>query len=68
MIKDPTLSFQLKHGFHVMGVVSGYLLHDPESLGYAAVIEWINSEVATPADYAGQDPRYTVRGVSTAPA
>ena len=57
-IKDPTLSFQLKHGFHVMGVVSGYLQHDPESLGYAAVIEWINSEVATPADYVGQDSRY----------
>lgn len=57
-IKDPTLSFQLKHEFHVMGVVSGYLLHDPESLGYAAVIEWINPLVATPADYEGQDPRY----------
>ena len=60
-VKDPTLSFQLKHGFHIMGVVSGYLEHDPESLGYAAVIEWINSEVATPADYLGQDPRYAFR-------
>lgn len=67
-VKDPTLSFQLKHGFHVMGVVSGYLTHDPESLGYAAVIEWINSQVATPADYAGQDPRYAVRRSSAAPA
>jgi GNAT superfamily N-acetyltransferase len=55
---DPTLSFQLKHGFEVMGVVSGYLQHDPESLGYAAVIEWINAEVARPEDYAGQDKRY----------
>jgi GNAT superfamily N-acetyltransferase len=41
-LRDPTLSFQLKHGFKVIGVVSNYLRHDPESLGYAAVIEWLN--------------------------
>jgi GNAT superfamily N-acetyltransferase len=57
-LADPTLSFQLRHGFRVMGVVGGYLLHDPESLGHAAVIEWTNPDVATPADSAGLDPRY----------
>jgi GNAT superfamily N-acetyltransferase len=41
-MRDPTLSFQLRHGFRVIAVVSGYLGHDPESLGYAAVIEWLN--------------------------
>jgi GNAT superfamily N-acetyltransferase len=41
-LHDPTLSFQLKRGFRVLAVVSGYLRHDPESLGYAAVIEWLN--------------------------
>lgn len=41
-LKDPTLSFQLRHDFQVVGVVSGYLQRDPESLGYAAVIEWLN--------------------------
>lgn len=41
-IKDPTLSFQLKQGFRVIAVVSNYLPDDPESLGKAAVIEWIN--------------------------
>jgi GNAT superfamily N-acetyltransferase len=41
---DPTLSFQLKRGFRVLAVVGGYLRHDPESLGYAAVIEWLNPE------------------------
>jgi len=46
-IFDPTLSFQLKQGFVVIQVVKGYLLHDPESLGYAAVIEWLNPAVAT---------------------
>ena len=44
-IKDPTLSFQLKNGFQVLGVVTGYLRHDPESLGHAAVIEWCNPQV-----------------------
>ena len=43
-LSDPTLSFQLKRGFRVLAVVSGYLRHDPESLGYAAVIEWLNPE------------------------
>jgi predicted amidohydrolase/GNAT superfamily N-acetyltransferase len=41
-IWDPTLSFQLNRGFSVLNVVSNYLQHDPESLGYAAIIEWVN--------------------------
>ncbi|GBD38145.1 hypothetical protein HRbin37_00390 [bacterium HR37] len=41
-IKDPTLSFQLKQGFHVLAVVPNYLPSDRESLGYAAIIEWLN--------------------------
>lgn len=49
--KDPTLSFQLRNGFHVLAVVSDYLLHDPESLGHAAIIEWLNPAVAKPEDY-----------------
>lgn len=43
-IRDPTLSFQLHRGFTVLSVVSGYLANDPESLGYAAVIEKLNPE------------------------
>lgn len=57
-LHDPTLTFQLKHEFHVLAVVSGYLHFDPESRGYAAIIEWINLKVAKPEDYAGRDPRY----------
>lgn len=57
-LADPTLSFQLKQGFEVLAVVSGYLAHDPESLGFAAVIEWMNPAVATPADYAGRDRQF----------
>lgn len=48
-LHDPTLSFQLHRGFHVLAVVSNYLRHDPESLGYAAVIEWLNPDVANGA-------------------
>lgn len=44
-LRDPTLSFQLGRGFRVIGLSSGYLRHDPESLGHAAVIEWVNPAV-----------------------
>ena len=50
-IGDPTLTFQLRRGFRVIGVVADYLRHDPESLGYAAVIEWVNPEVADVVGY-----------------
>lgn len=53
-IGDPTLSFQLRQGFHVLAVVKNYLRKDRESLGNAAVIEWINEQVAKPEDYAGR--------------
>ncbi|MGE3277485.1 MAG: GNAT family N-acetyltransferase [Vicinamibacterales bacterium] len=59
-IGDPTLSFQLKEGFTVLAVVSGYLKYDPESLGWAAVIEWLNTRVARPEDSANRDPRFLV--------
>jgi GNAT superfamily N-acetyltransferase len=52
---DRTLSFQLKAGFRVMAVVPNYLSHDPESLGYAAVIEWLNRSVATPEELAAHE-------------
>ncbi|MFA9479896.1 GNAT family N-acetyltransferase [Phycisphaerales bacterium AB-hyl4] len=55
---DPTLSFQLKQGFKVLAVVSDYLDDDEDSLGYAALIEWINPEVARPEDIAGQGKKF----------
>jgi GNAT superfamily N-acetyltransferase len=58
LMKGPTLSFQLKHGFRVLAVVPGYLQHDPESLGYAAVIEWLNADVARPEDTPPPDSRF----------
>lgn len=50
-IYDPTLTFQLKRGYKVLSVAPNYLKNDPESLGYAAVIEWLNPETATPEDF-----------------
>ena len=50
-LTDPTLTFQLRRRFHVLAVVRGYLASDPESRGYAAVIEWINDRIAVAADY-----------------
>lgn len=47
-IFDATLSFQLRRGFRILTVISSYLRHDPESLGYAAVIEWLNPDLAQP--------------------
>lgn len=57
-VRDPTLTFQLNRGFDVLAVVNGYLAVDPESLGWAALIEWLNPAVATEADRAGRDPRF----------
>jgi len=57
-LKGPTLSFQLREGFEVIDVVKEYLGMDPESLGYAAVIEWLNPEVATPEDFAQRSTRF----------
>lgn len=60
-LKDPTLSFQLRHDFEVIAVVSGYLPDDPESLGYAAVIEWVNPEATTHQDVSARNPVYRPR-------
>jgi GNAT superfamily N-acetyltransferase len=57
-LTDPTLTFQLKQRFRVVAVVSDYLRWDRESRGYAAVIEWINHQVARRKDYADRDPRF----------
>jgi len=57
-LRDPTLSFQIKHGFEVIDVVGGYLVGDAESLGFGAVIEWLNPEVARAEDRTHRDDRF----------
>lgn len=54
-IKDPTLSFQIREGFHVVEAIADYLPGDTESLGYSVTIEWLNPDVASRDDFAAQD-------------
>ena len=41
--KDPTLSFQLKHGFVVLDIIPDYM-HDAESRNFATLLEWPNPQ------------------------
>lgn len=54
IIFDPTLSFQQKEDFKFISYVENYLQNDPESLGHAVVIEWLNPEIATAANIKNQ--------------
>lgn len=56
-IYDPTLSFQLGREFKVIDVAPNYLFNDPESLGYAAVIEWLNPKECSERDFEKQRQR-----------
>jgi ribosomal protein S18 acetylase RimI-like enzyme len=55
---DRTLSVWLHEGCHVLAVVPHYLKDDPETLGYAAVTEWLNPQVVQPEHYAGRPTQY----------
>ncbi len=44
-IKDPVLTFQLRNGFEILGVIPNYLDDDTESLNYAAHMVWYNPKV-----------------------
>ena len=63
---DPTLSFQLKEGFHVVAVVPHYLTDDPESLGYAAVIEWLNPQLIRNQHIADRPTRFLRKALAQA--
>jgi hypothetical protein len=49
---DPVLSAHLKDGWQVVKPIQGYLQHDPESAGWAAVIQWVNPECPPPPAFA----------------
>lgn len=57
-LQDPTLPRLLRQGFRVLEVVTGHQPDDPESLGHAAMLEWLNPAVATAQDYAQLPERY----------
>lgn len=53
---DPVLSAHLKDGWEVVKPIHGYLQHDPESDGWAAVIQWVNPACPPPVDARLPDP------------
>jgi GNAT superfamily N-acetyltransferase len=63
-IDDQTLSFQLDEGFHVLAVVPHYLSEDSETLGYAALIEWLNPKLFEPHHVADRPTRFLHRDVA----
>jgi predicted amidohydrolase/GNAT superfamily N-acetyltransferase len=40
--RDPVLTFQLRNGFEVVGVLPNYLPADADSAGYAVHLKWLN--------------------------
>jgi GNAT superfamily N-acetyltransferase len=42
-LKDPTLSVQLSRGYHVYGMLPGYV-DDPSTAGYAVLVVWRNPD------------------------
>jgi GNAT superfamily N-acetyltransferase len=62
-IVDHTLSFHLHEQFHIMAVVPHYLSSDSETMGYAALVEWLNPETVRPEHYADRPTRFLHRDV-----
>ena len=56
-IKDLVLSFQLREGFAVRGVLRNYL-NDPRSKNSASLIEWLNPDYKPPEE--GAEPKVRV--------
>jgi hypothetical protein len=48
---DPVLSVHLKDGWTVVRAIEGYTHDDPESLNWAAVIQWVNPQCPPPAGF-----------------
>jgi predicted amidohydrolase/GNAT superfamily N-acetyltransferase len=54
-VRDQTLSFQLRNGFELLGVLPNYLPSDKESMGHAAHLVWHNPKHA-------EHPAHSERG------
>ena len=72
-IYDPVLTFQLRNGFEIRGVIKDYWKLDDESLGYATLLEWKNEDYVPPTRqlYQYRDPvkvatvQYLLRGIES---
>ena len=45
------LTAHLHDGWDAITAIRGYLPHDDESAGWAAVIQWLNPEAPPPEDF-----------------
>ena len=52
--RDPVLSFQLRNGFEVIGLIPHYLDADQQSLGYGVHLVWRNPKVETDSTQSGE--------------
>jgi GNAT superfamily N-acetyltransferase len=57
-LSDHTLTFHLHEDFHILAVVPHYLCDDSETLGYAALVEWLNPDTVRAEHYANRPTRY----------
>jgi len=64
--KDPTLSFQLANGFVILDVVPEYL-EDPESRGFATLLEWLNPEYAASVSLESASPQTYTKDIRALP-
>jgi GNAT superfamily N-acetyltransferase len=62
-VVDHTLTFHLHEEFHILAVVPHYLTDDSETLGYAALVEWLNPETIRPEHYAARPTQLLHRDV-----
>jgi GNAT superfamily N-acetyltransferase len=51
IFSDPVLTVHLKDGWLVIRPIFGYLPHDEESAGWAAVIQWVNPACPPPKEF-----------------
>lgn len=50
-VSDPVLTAHLHDGWDAVTAIRGYLPHDEESAGWAAVIQWVNPDCPPPANF-----------------
>jgi GNAT superfamily N-acetyltransferase len=61
---DHTLTFHLHEGFHILAVIPHYLSDDSETLGYAALVEWLNPATTKPEHIAGRPTQFLHRDLA----
>jgi ribosomal protein S18 acetylase RimI-like enzyme len=62
-VHDATLTFHLHEGFHVIAVVPHYLSEDSETMGHAALVEWLNPETTHAGHFVNRPTRFLHRDV-----